>query len=163
VDLPPVPELPARPALPVVPEIAEADLILDLDATMPVPDFEAIPLPDIPPPPVTATADAVPGFEDFVPYSVAPELRNRQQVARALRARYPAFLQSAGIGGEVLFWFWIDEDGVVQHHEIKQSSGRKELDEAALEVVELMRFSPALDRGKPVRIIVALPIRFEVR
>lgn len=158
VDVPAAPEPIARPAIPVV-----AELGIDQDITIEPVRFDDVQFADIPPPPTASPEEAMPGFEHFVPRMVRPELRNRSEVARALERSYPRGLQHAGIGGEVLFWFWIDEKGELQKYEIKRSSGRKALDEAAERVIEIMEFSPAVDRGKPVKVIVALPIVFQVR
>jgi len=97
------------------------------------------------------------------PFTVAPELKNRDEVRRALERFYPPLLRDAGIGGTVLVWFFIDETGTVQKSQVKESSGHKALDEAALKVAEIMRFSPALNRDKKVAVWVALPITFAVR
>lgn len=97
------------------------------------------------------------------PYSVPPDLQNRNEIARALEKRYPPRLRDRGIGGQAVLWAFLDEEGNVLKAEIKQSSGRDELDEAALEVVELMRFSAAQHGGYAVPVWVSVPIRFQVR
>lgn len=165
VELPEIPAAPERPAIPAEPVDLDPGGLPDAVLADPAPDFGMQTVPPIPPPPTVTEEDwrTVPGLEDFIPVSVAPELRNRAEVTRALRARYPRHLQARGIGGRVVFLFWIDENGDVRHFEMTQSSGRKELDEAALDVVEMMRFSPALNHGRPTRVVVALPIVFEVR
>lgn len=117
----------------------------------------------IPEPPTTVVSDEMAGFEYFVPSMVKPELVNREEVRRSLEREYPRYLQNAGIGGALMILFWIDEKGAVHKYEIKRSSGRKVLDEAAERVVPVMKFRPAYKRGRPVKIIVALPVRFESR
>ena len=54
-------------------------------------------------------------------------------------------------------------NGQIVQSRIGQSSGYPALDEAALRVVEIMRFKPALNRDRAVRVIVNLPIQFEAR
>src|SRR5690606_11802024 len=109
-DLPEIPGPPELPALPAVPPALDPGGLPDAAAVEPAIDFGQVDLPEIPPPPVIEEEwRSVPGLEDFVPASVAPELRNRAEVTRALRARYPMHLQARGIGGRVLFLFWIDE------------------------------------------------------
>lgn len=97
------------------------------------------------------------------PYSVAPELKNRTQIARVLEDRYPPLLRDRGIGGQTVLWTFIDEEGNVIRALVKESSGHEALDETALEVVEMMRFSPAWNGGYRVPVWVAVPIRFQVR
>jgi len=99
----------------------------------------------------------------MTPYTVAPELKNRSEVQRALVRFYPPLLRDAGIGGAVLVWFFIDETGKVQKYQIKESSGHKSLDEAALKVADIMQFTPALNRDKKVPVWVALPIDFRAK
>src|SRR5690606_2621010 len=92
-----------------------------------------------------------------------PELMNRREVTRALERRYPAALRGGNVEGAVVVVFWIDEKGAVQRYEIRKSSGSAALDAAGEEVIEIMEFRPAVDRGEPVKVIVALPIRFQLR
>lgn len=161
IALPAPPQRIEVPALPIAAAAAE----LPEDITIaPTTLFEELPVgAEIPLPPTPAgAAEELRGFEHFMPYMVKPELKNRREVRRALERNYPPALQVAGVQGELLVWFWIDETGAVQKYEIKRSSGIALLDDAAERVIELMEFSPALDRGEPIRVIVALPIRFEV-
>lgn len=99
----------------------------------------------------------------FTPYTVAPDLKNRDEVGRALEREYPPLLRDAGIGGTVVIYLFIDEEGIVQNTKVNQSSGHTSLDEAALRVGNVMRFSPAMNRDKKVPVWVSLPITFQVR
>lgn len=99
----------------------------------------------------------------FTPYTVAPEVTNRTEVQRALVREYPPLLRDAGIGGTVNVWFFIDETGEVVRTRLVRSSGRPELDAAALHVAGVMHFTPAFKRDDPVAVWVQMPIRFEVR
>lgn len=99
----------------------------------------------------------------FTPYTVAPDLRNREEVGRALEREYPPLLRDAGIGGTVVVYLFIDEEGAVQNTRVHTSSGHTSLDEAALRVGDVMRFSPAMNRDKKVPVWVSLPITFQVR
>jgi protein TonB len=84
-------------------------------------------------------------------------------VGRALEREYPPLLRDAGIGGTVVVYLFIDEEGTVQNTRVNQSSGHTSLDEAALRVGSVMRFSPAMNRDKKVPVWVSLPITFQVR
>jgi TonB family protein len=96
----------------------------------------------------------------FTPMTVRPELQNRADVQRALVRHYPPLLRDAGIGGSPSVHFFIDETGVVKKTVISRSSGYPALDEAALSVASIMRFSPALNRENPVAVWVDIPIVF---
>lgn len=99
----------------------------------------------------------------FTPYTVAPAILNRTDVQKALERNYPARLKDAGIGGTVKVYFYIDAKGKVVNHRIDKSSGHAALDEAALRVADIMRFTPALNRDKKVPVWVSFPITFQVK
>ncbi len=99
----------------------------------------------------------------FTPFTVAPNLRNRDDVGRALEREYPPLLRDAGVGGKVEVWVRISDKGAVEAVQIHQSSGHPALDEAALKVGQVMQFSPAMNRDKQVPVWVSIPITFQVR
>jgi protein TonB len=84
-------------------------------------------------------------------------------VQRALESNYPPLLRDAGIGGETLVWFLIDDSGEVADLRINRSSGKPALDDAALAVARTMRFTPARNRGVAVPVWVAIPIVFTAK
>ncbi|HET9948508.1 MAG TPA: TonB family protein [Longimicrobiales bacterium] len=160
IEIPPPPSEIVRPAAPV---IATADI--PDDVTIAPTTFEMNPVSELPPPPAPE-ARVQPDSEGgprFTPYTVAPQILNRDEIARALVELYPPLLRNAGIGGTVQVFISIDENGVVQDYQIHKSSGYRELDEAALQVAELYRFSPALNRDKRVPVWLLFPIEFQVR
>ncbi len=159
IEIPPPPEAIARPATPVIAttEVAE-------DITIAPTTFEDNPVSELPPPPdnsgeVANLADA----PTFTPYTVAPDITNRPEVERALEREYPPLLRDAGIGGTVRVLFFIDEQGQVQDYRIEATSGHDQLDQAALRVADIMRFTPALNREEKVPVWVGFPITFRVR
>jgi TonB family protein len=96
----------------------------------------------------------------FTPMTKAPRLKNGVQVSDALERLYPPLLRDAGIGGTANVWFLIDDEGRVAKVQIRESSGREELDAAALEIARGMRFEPARNGDEPVTVWVALDITF---
>lgn len=108
------------------------------------------------------TAEDLSAAPAFTPYTVAPRLKNREETARALQRFYPDMLREAGVGGRVLVWFFIDENGRVRKYQVKESSGHDALDQAALKVADVMEFTPALNRDQKVPVWVAMPIVFSV-
>jgi len=157
VDIPPAPEALPRPALPVATTVE-----LEEDLTIGLTTFEENPVSVLPPPPPNTSTD-IAAAPTFMPRTVEPRVLNRDDVVRAMEREYPAVLRDAGIGGTVTVFFFIDEAGVVRDRRIDRSSGVDGLDEAALEVAETFRFSPALNRDRRVPVWVSLPIRFQVR
>lgn len=85
----------------------------------------------------------------FTPYTVRPDLLNQQEVQRALEREYPRILRDAGIGGTVNVHFFIDTEGKVQRTLLVQNTGHASLDEAALRVANVFRFTPALNLDEP--------------
>jgi TonB family protein len=96
----------------------------------------------------------------FTPYTVKPDVRNVEEVLRALERDYPPSLRDAGIGGTVTVWFFVDQEGRVQNVQVNASSGHKALDDAAIRVASIIEFSPALNRDKRMPVWISLPIEF---
>ncbi len=99
----------------------------------------------------------------FTPYTVRPDIRNREEIGRALEREYPPLLRDAGIGGTAQIWFLVDESGTVRRVLLNQTSGHQALDEAAQRVAEVIQFTPALNGDKPVPVWISLPVTFTVR
>ncbi len=156
IDIPPTPERIARPATPV------ASATVDVNVTIEPTTIEAYTAEQLAPPPAGTGSDPslVP---HFVPTTVRPELRNRADVERALERLYPSMLRDAGIGGVAHVWFYISETGSVVRTMLNESSGHDGLDDAALKVADVMRFSPAYNRDRAVAVWVSVPIRFNAR
>ncbi len=120
--------------------------------------------------PPGALVMVAPGGEDSTlmsgptrtPFTVAPELKNREEVAAVLRRLYPRQERDAGIGGTSLVWLLIDEGGRVVRTRLKESSGHPALDRAALQVADRMKFSAGIYRDRRVKVWVAIPIIFEL-
>lgn len=114
-------------------------------------------------PAAAAPLDELARTPTFTPYTQGPELINRQEVSRALMRAYPPLLRDAGIGGTATVWFFLDQAGRVRDNRLQASSGHAALDEAALQVAAMMRFTPAVNRDHTTPVWVLLPITFQVR
>jgi protein TonB len=157
VEIPPPPQSIARPATPVI-----ATTAIDQEVTIAPTTFESNPVRELPPPPETEKPVELEAAPTFTPFTVAPEILNRTQLQMAMGNAYPPLLKEAGIGGRVSVFFFIDAEGVVKQTVIDKSSGHAALDEAALSVAGLYRFSPALNRDQRVPVWVSFPIIFRV-
>jgi protein TonB len=156
VRIPPPPEAIARPARPIV-----SDMALDEDITIATTTFEDNPASELAPPPPNVEVD--PSEQPvYIERDTDPRLLNGQAMIRLMHRLYPPALREAGIGGEVLLWVWVDEEGRPGNAQINRSSGRDQLDEIALEMALQMEFSPAMLRDKPVGVWIAQPISFSV-
>ena len=98
----------------------------------------------------------------FIAYDRPPVLQNVGDVMRALEDAYPRDLMTAGIGGRVEMWLYLDASGVVRNSELKTPSGHDALDAAAADVVATMRFEPAMNRDQPTDVWVSQWVTFEV-
>jgi protein TonB len=157
IEIPPPPEAISRPATPVM---ATADI--DDDITIAPTTFADNPVEDLPPPPTDDGIVDIASAPVFTPMTVRPEIRNRPEVQAALMREYPPILRDAGIGGTVVVWFFITEEGIVRDKRVSQSSGQVQFDEAALKVADVFRFSPALNRDQRVQVWIEVPITFQV-
>ena len=158
IEIPPPPEAISRPATPVM-----ALREIDTDITIALTTFADNPVEVLAPPPANGGAVDVSSAPVFTPMTVHPEIKNRREVQAALMREYPPLLRNAGIGGQVVVWFFISEEGQVLDRRVARSSGHIQLDEAALQVADVFRFSPALNRAKVVQVWIQLPITFRVQ
>ena len=83
--------------------------------------------------------------------------RTRSQVSPA----YPAAERNAGITGEVVVEFVVDETGRVQQARIVRSSQRA-FESSALHAVEKWRFEPGKKDGRAVKFRMVVPIQFNL-
>jgi protein TonB len=159
IDIPPPPERIARPATPVI-----SATMIDQDITIAPTTFIDNPVADLPPPPVAAgsAAGSLMDAPTFTPMTVRPRILNEPEIIRTMEQNYPATLRDAGIGGTVTVHFFVDETGRVRRTEISKSSGQSLLDDAALKVADVYRFSPAQNRDQIVPVWVEFPITFRV-
>jgi TonB family protein len=81
-------------------------------------------------------------------------------VQQALEREYPIGLKDLGVSGTVEMSFYIDERGVVQRFETKQSSGNPDLDKAATQVAPVFQFTPAMRGSEAVPVWFSMAITF---
>lgn len=155
------PPPPPRPPVPVeVPnDVVFDEMDLDLDATL---DLEAE-ISDIPPPPPTPVVreEEEDELEIFVVVEQMPEIiGGSQKVYEYLD--YPEIARQAGIEGLVVIQVIVNKEGIPTMPEAVRSGGQV-LDDAAIKAVMKLRFVPGKQRGKPVQVRLAIPIRFRLR
>lgn len=155
IDIPPPPAAVARPATPVIVDAA----LVDDDVTIELTTIDANPVENLPPPPDEVEVDMSKAYT-YTPMDVRPAPLNSAEVQRELDRVYPSILKDAGIGGTVEVNFYINEDGKVVNAYVRTTSGHASLDEAAISVAHVFRFSPAMNRDKRVAVWVWFPITF---
>ncbi len=76
---------------------------------------------------------------------------------------YPARARRQGVQGTVLLRLLITSAGRVQEADVVTSSGHRELDDAALDAVDLWRFKPALKLGVAIDQWIEVPVVFRLK
>jgi protein TonB len=149
------PPPPPRPPVPVeVPndEILEDDIV-DLDL-----DFDLDGPMDLPPPPPPQDDEE----EDF--FVVVEQMPAPIGGIGAVQklVKYPEMARRAGIEGRVTVQFIVNEAGQVENPRVIRGIGGG-CDEAALEAVKKAKFTPGMQRGRPVRVQFSLPVIFRLQ
>ena len=76
--------------------------------------------------------------------------------------KYPEAAKEKGIEGRVFVQFVIEKDGSISNVKILRGIGGG-CEEAAVEMIKNMpKWKPGKQRGKPVRFLFTLPIKFEL-
>ena len=75
--------------------------------------------------------------------------------------QYPAKARRGGIEGKVFVQFVISEDGSISQQKIIKGIGGG-CDEEAVRVLSLSKWKPGKQRGRPVKVIMVLPIHFKL-
>lgn len=75
---------------------------------------------------------------------------------------YPRAQYDARVDGDVLLRLWIDTSGtpVADSTAVQEHAIHVAFDSAALAGAPQLRFSPAMQTGRPVEVSVLLPVRF---
>lgn len=154
------PPPPPKPPVPV--EVPDDEVLdeeeLQLDASLDITET-----PDAPPPPPEEEEEAEP--EVFMIVEDMPEMQPSQtegmrQLGQCIQ--YPEIAKKAGVEGRVFVQFIVDEQGNVQSPTVTRGLGAG-TDQEALRCVQTLTFSPGMQRGKPVKVKMSLPVTFRLR
>jgi protein TonB len=158
-ETPPPPKPAPAPALRTPPAeevIAPDTLTVPENTTAPVstgPVVAAEPAPEPPPPPPPPPPKVEEPITEATGY--AAYLKNPPP-------DYPAFAQRQGWEGTVLLKVRVLASGKPEKVEIKQSSGRKTLDDAAVSAVKNWTFAPSKRGNTPIDGWATVPIEFKL-
>ena len=146
------PPPPSAPAVPI--ESADEDLMDDIT----IDDTEILDFSNFnaPPPPPPIEEEEIP---DFLPLENQPKPIGGIAAIRKL-IKYPEIARKAGIQGRVVIHVLVNEEGVPVDTKVLQSLGNSGCDEAAIDAIMKTRFTPATQRGRPVKFWMAIPITF---
>ena len=143
----------------VVPRMANvmAEMYATMETASGSDDIEIIEVEDgVPPPP-----PAPEGVEIFEVTEVQPELIGGLEGLQR-RVVYPEAARRAGVEGQVVVQFIVDPQGRVIQPVVLRSPDDL-LSEAALAAVRGSKFTPGIQRGRPVHVRFAVPITFRLR
>jgi protein TonB len=151
---------PPRPPVPVeVPnDVIIEDIDIDIDAEL---NFSSDGYLPPPPKPEEEIAVEEPEEDFFIAVEKMPELINGMKGIQD-RINYPEMAVKANIQGRVYLQFIVNENGDVENPVVLRGIGGG-CDEEAIRVIRETKFSPGLQRGRPVRVRYALPIIFMLR
>ncbi len=143
---------PQRPSIPVESE----DEDIPEDATIESTDIDLTELPPPPPPPEEETGGSA---QIFVAYDEPPNpIGGFAAIQKNLQ--YPEIARKAGVEGRVVVNVLIDEKGNVVDTKILKSLGNNGCDEAAIAAIKSVKWKPAKQRDKPVKVRVGIPVVF---
>jgi TonB family protein len=92
-----------------------------------------------------------------------PKLINRDEVVAALEKEYAPELRTPENSGQAYVWALVDRAGNVRDARLRQTSGNVRIDQAAIRVVCVMKYSPALKGGAPVPLWLNVPVSFRTQ
>jgi len=147
-------QAPSRPTIPVESE----DEDIPEDFTIEETDINLDELPPPPPPPEEDEEET----PIFVAYDEPPQpIGGFQAIQQNLE--YPEIARKAGVEGRVVVNVLIDEQGNVIDTEILKSLGNNGCDQAAIEAIKSVKWKPAKQRDKPVKVWVGIPVVFRLK
>ena len=147
------PPPPARPAVPIPTENED----IPEDETIEPTEIDLSEIPPPPPPPQTDESANI-----FVAYDEPPmPIGGFEAIQRKLK--YPDIARKAGIEGKVIVNVLVDVDGRVVDAKILKSLGHSGCDEAAIEAIKSVRWKPAKQRDRPVKVWVGIPVIFKLK
>lgn len=113
---------------------------------------------ELPPSDLTVTevkpAESSSVSDTLAPVEIYPEMVYKH------RPDYPRLAKQAGITGTVWVKALVDEAGKVLKAIVARSSGTVSLDEAAVKAAYKNKFTPAMQKGKLIKVWVTYPIEF---
>ncbi len=149
VVIPPPPKQLSKPSIPMeASEEIEDDVTIE-ETTPPPPDL----IPEVP----MQQETAAPAEEFLTVAEVMPKVKSQPPMPKM-----PSYIARARVNVETRVEFYVAKTGDVDpgRTRIAVSSGYPELDELALEYAKKIKFHPALNRGEPVAVRMAIPIKW---
>lgn len=115
-------------------------------------------VPEPPMPDMKSNEESVP----FVWYSQAPRIIGGSEFITK-HLKYPEMARLANMEGSALILVTVDEKGNVVLVKVGREDGHVGFGQAAMEVIRKCRFTPAMQRDKPVRVEVGINVIFRLK
>jgi TonB family protein len=94
----------------------------------------------------------------------AGEVASPPSITSQILPTYPPLARAHGMEGRVVLKLIVDREGHVEGDSIRAKPSSPVFDQAAIEAVHQRRFRPGRDAsGRAVRVILEVPIRFQLR
>ena len=148
------PPAPQRPSIPIESESED----IPEDATIEMTEINLDELPPPPPPPAEEEEET----PIFVAYDEPPQPIGGFPAIQS-KLVYPEIARKAGVEGRVYVNVLIDERGNVIDTKILKSLGNNGCDEAAVAAIRQVKWKPAKQRDKPVKVWVGIPVVFKLK
>jgi protein TonB len=148
------------PVRPVIPISMKPDEILEEESgtdTMIFGWFEHPPLPSLFEKRVVEEEAEV-----FIPYDKEPSVIGGTAFIQK-HLKYPELARQAGVEGKVVVRLTIDEKGQMVDAVVMEDEAGVGFGRAALAVLQQCRFTPAMQRDRPVKVSVSIPIYFRLK
>ncbi len=161
-EIPPTEQIkrPPAPARPAVPIPTEAE---DIPEDETIEETTELNLTEIPPPPPPMEDELDEGSYTFVPYDEPPQMIGGMELLLSL-LEYPELARKAGIEADVIIGVLVDEKGNTVKTEVLKGAGTKlGFEEAAMKALMQMKWKPAMQRDKPVKVWISVPVKFRLR
>ncbi|MDQ7051929.1 MAG: energy transducer TonB [candidate division KSB1 bacterium] len=150
------PPPPARPAVPIPTESED----VPEDETIEPTEFDLSEIPPPPGPPPEEWSEEVPMF---VPYDEPPQIIGGMAALRKALV-YPEIAKKAGVEGMVVIAVLVDEKGrPLKTKVMKAHGGNVGFEQAAIDALMKMKWKPAMQRDKPVKVWVSIPVHFKLK
>lgn len=156
------PRYSSRLSTPVVVFIKPEPIAMDMEER--VNEMEVVPLtPEILPDVICIRLESTESSESrIIPQTSTSAQVKPKAEGRNRKPPYPELARRLGQEGLVILLVEVDVNGRVSDITLKQSSGYKLLDDAALLCVKSWLFNPATKNGKPVVSKIEIPIRYKL-